>query len=226
MPSFLRKFKHSQNLDIKDMPSLTMNLPSTIFSISQFFILIFRYHLPHLRGLGLLLVAAHHPSSQRPWATRADHFLHRFPRITFLSAHIQDVPTDVITQCTVLLLNAPHPRPHTQLTHIPAPPTESAHAPPAPSPPQRTIVSMQLTVCLTAGAPEPLDPALACLAQRPAFPAAHPRPRLERFSAARALPYAQTICRRRRRMRRAANWRATPRGPSDDACAARLPTSA
>ncbi|KAH9027792.1 hypothetical protein EDB85DRAFT_89581 [Lactarius pseudohatsudake] len=42
MPSFLRKFKHSQNLDIKDTPSLTIDSPSMIFSISQFFILIFR----------------------------------------------------------------------------------------------------------------------------------------------------------------------------------------
>ncbi|KAH8978107.1 hypothetical protein EDB86DRAFT_2995705, partial [Lactarius hatsudake] len=176
MPYFLRKFKHSQNLDTKDTPSLTMNSPSTIFSISQFFILIFR-------GLGrraniiseLVIACTDLPVSPS------------FPR---MSEMFPSEPTDVIhpAQRTVLLLNAPYPRPHTQLTCIPALPTESAHAPPAPLPPQRNIVSMQPTGRLMA-APSGSDPALTCPAQRLAFPAAHPLPRLEtlqRCCAARA----------------------------------------
>ncbi|KAH9027815.1 hypothetical protein EDB85DRAFT_93969 [Lactarius pseudohatsudake] len=57
------------------------------------------------------------PSWTRPAPIRLSH-------LTYLPAHVRDVPkrTNIHrpTQRTVLLPDAPHPRPHTQLTHIPA----------------------------------------------------------------------------------------------------------
>ncbi|KAH9166155.1 hypothetical protein EDB89DRAFT_2076153 [Lactarius sanguifluus] len=150
MPSFMRRFKQSQNLDIKDTPSLTHS-PSTISSTSQSSISIslrrrmstFTSMLHFRRGRGRPSKAISHISNV-PWP--------RSPSRSPSPASSDIRPpsglgrrASIISELDMACTDSPRTVLPTRVRTLSSPAflhslTEPAHAPPPP-PPQRTIVT-------------------------------------------------------------------------------------
>ncbi|KAH9010500.1 hypothetical protein EDB83DRAFT_2680812 [Lactarius deliciosus] len=213
MPSFMRRFKQSQNLDIKDMPSF-MHSPSTISPTSQSSISISLRRRMNL----YFLVRFSQGRSPSPADIRPPSGLGRrasiiseldvactdspvsptFPR---MSEMFPSVPTYIVPPSARSSFQT-HP---TRARTLSSPaflhsPTDSAHAPPPPPPPQRIIVTSPQVF-------EPRTPRLARQQARQSppiplsFVMAHvPRSRLpvlarvsKRFSAAAQLALYRTL---------------------------------